>query len=155
MSAVSDPTARVRDWVRAAKDGLGPWNSIPDDRLATIGRRCGPEEVAAIIAILDDLSRNRAALPAWDGDSYDDIGKAQAMYVHILGTVGAGHLAAVADGLRSGSWDTRGWVTLALERHGAPALPALHAARDAETDANTRQFMTEAVGRLEAATGAS
>jgi hypothetical protein len=148
---VSDPTARVRDWVRAAKDGLTPWDSIPDDRLAAIGRRCGPEDVTAIIAVLDELSRSRAALPAWDGDSYDDVGKAQAMYVHVLGDVDGSHLAAVADGLRSESWDTRGWVTLALERHGAPALPALRAARDAETDANTRQFMIEAVERLETA----
>jgi hypothetical protein len=147
---MSDPTTPIRDWVRAANDGLRPWSSIPEDRLAAIGRRCGPDEVAAIIALLDELSQSRADLPAWDGDSYDDIGKAQAMYMHILGAVDAGHLAAVAAGLRSGSWDTRGWVTLALERHGAPALPALHAARDAEPDANTRQFMTEAVGRLEA-----
>ena len=31
------------------------------------------------------------------------------------------------------------------------ALPALHAARDAEPDTTTRQFMTEAAGRREAA----
>jgi hypothetical protein len=137
--------------VREAAAGLGPGETIPDDRLAAIGHRCGPEDVAAIVAILDDLSRSRAALPAWDGDSYDDVGKAQAMYAHILGNVDAERLAAVADGFRSGSWDTRSWVALALERHGAPALPALRAARDAETDANTRQFMIEAVERLETA----
>jgi hypothetical protein len=31
------------------------------------------------------------------------------------------------------------------------ALPALHAARDAEPDTTTRQFMTEAAGRRDAA----
>jgi hypothetical protein len=137
--------------VRAARAGLGPWESLPDARLAEIGRRCGGAEIAEIIAILDDLSAERAALPAWDGDSSDAIARALAMYAGILGPVPPDYLPAVAAGLASASPDTRRWLALALAAMGATALPALRAARDAEPDTNTRKFMTEVVGRLEAA----
>jgi hypothetical protein len=136
--------------LRAARAGLSPWELTPADRLATIGRLCGEDEIAEAIAILDDLSAERAALPAWDGDGSDDIAQAQESYVAILGHVPPDCLLSVAAGLASASPDTRRWLTLALEALGPAALPALRAACDAEPDTNTRQFMTEAVGRLEA-----
>ena len=144
----------IRAEVRAARAGLGPWDPLPEDRLAAIGRRCGEVEVAEILAILDGLSAERAALPAWDGDSSDDIASAQSAYTTILGHVPPACLPAVAAGLASPLPDTRRWLTLALETLGAEALAALRAAREAEEDATTRQFMTEAVGRLEAAAAA-
>lgn len=83
------------------------------------------------------------------------IARAQATYVAILGHVPPDCRRAVAAGLASASPDSRRWLTLALEALGPAALPALRAACDAELDLHTRQFMTEAVGRLEAAAGAS
>ncbi|MCB1499583.1 MAG: hypothetical protein KDK07_07300 [Bauldia sp.] len=71
----------VREHIRAAAAGLNPWESIPEDRLAAIGRRCGESEIADIIAILDGLSAERADLPDWDGDSPADIGRAQEFYM--------------------------------------------------------------------------
>ena len=136
--------------VRAARAGLGPWESMPASRLADIGRRCGTAEIAEMIGILDDLSQEKEALPAWDGDSGDDIARAQAMYAGILGHVPAACRDGVARGLASRSPDTRRWLALALEAIGPATLTCLRAARDAEPDDHTRQFMTEVVGRLEA-----
>jgi hypothetical protein len=144
--------ATIRAAVRDAATGSSPWDPIPAERLAAIGRRCGEAEIAEVIAVLDELSAEREALPDWDGDSSDDIAKAQSSYASILGHVPGPRLPAVVVGLASASADTRRWLTLALEAHGAAALPALRGARDAERDPATRQFMTAAVGRLEAAT---
>jgi hypothetical protein len=149
------PAAAIRAAVRDAAAGLTPWDPIPAERLAAIGRRCGEDEIAEVITILDGLSAEREALPDWDGDTSDDIAKAQSSYAAILEHVPGARLPAVAAGLASASPDTRRWLTLALAAHGAAALPALRAARDAEPDANTRKFMTEAIGRLEAAAVAS
>ena len=142
---------RIRAQLREAKADLSPWDAIPEDRLAAIGRRCGEAEVAEILAILDGLSAERAALPAWDGDTSDDIARAQSAYATILGHVPPACLPAVAAGLASPSADSRRWLALALEAIGPIALPTLRAACDAEQDATTRQYMTKAVGRLEAA----
>ncbi len=141
----------IRAQVREAAAGLSPWEAIPEDRLAAIGTACGAAEIAEIIAIIDDLSAERAALPDWDGDSHADIGRAQELYVAILGHVPERCREAAAEGLNSASPDTRRWVTLALERMGTATLPALRTARDAEMDGNTRAFMTGAIGRLDAA----
>lgn len=143
--------ATIREALRAARAGLSPWAPTPAERLTAIGRSCGPLEVAEAIALIEDLSAERAALPAWDGDTSDDIAQAQSAYATILGHVPPACLPAIAAGLASPSADTRRWLTLALETHGPEALPALRAARNAEGDATTRQFMTEAVGRLDAA----
>ena len=150
-SAGGPETTRLRSWLREARAGLGPGDRTPAATLADIGRRCGAGEIDDALAILDGLAGEKAALPEWDGDSADDVSAAQATYMRILGHVVRELIPAVATGLRSPEADTRRWVTLAIEMHGATALAFLRPAADTEPEATTRAFMIEAIARIESA----
>ena len=67
-------------------------------------------------------------MPEWDGDAQADIGKAQETYATILGQVDGALLPEIAKGLGHPDAETRRWVVLALERHGAAARGLLEAA---------------------------
>ncbi len=142
------PPSHVRRLLIAAREGLSPWDATPAERLIDVARQCGAAEVAEAIDEIAALSRERAEVPEWDGDASADIGKAQETYAAILGQVDGALLPAVARGLNHTDAETRRWVVLALEKHGAPARPLLQAALKAETDEGLRQWMAEALGRL-------
>lgn len=128
--------------LRDARRDLGPWDSIPADRLAAIAKKCGIAEIEAAIVWLDELARERDALPDWDGDSQDDIAKAQEVLRDILASVPDRYIEAVAGGLHSPEWGTRVHVALALARHDhASALPILRAALMRETDETARRIV--------------
>lgn len=109
--------------VRDARHGLGHWDDLPIDRLAAIGEKCGVAEIEAAIVWLDELSRERDALPTWDGDSQDDIARAQEMLHRILANVPGRYIEIVASGLQSLEWHTRGlWRQAAAEGHEGARL---------------------------------
>lgn len=128
--------------IRDARRDLGPWDSIPADRLAAMAKTCGIAEIEAAIVRLDELARERDALPDWDGDSQDDIARAQEMLRDILARVPDRYIGIVASGLHSPERGTRVHVALALAGHDhATALPILRAALTRETDETTRRIV--------------
>jgi len=140
--------SRFETLMAEARRGLGPWDSVPADRLAAVARQCGAAEIAAIVADLDRLSAAFAALPEWDGDSQDDISAVQSRHAQILGLVAAALLPAIAAGLSSPLTRTRMWVALGLEPHGRLAVPALEEGLAHEIDPQVRQTLSGVLGRL-------
>lgn len=137
--------------LRDARDGLGTWDELPEDRIAWIGGLCGVAEIEHAIGWLNALSREREALPEWDGDSQDDIARTQALLHGILARVPGRYTEVVSSGLRSPEWRTRSHVALALVGHDrAAALPILRDALAREVDDLARQLMTMTLAQLEA-----
>lgn len=135
--------------VRDACHDLSPWSPMPEDRATWIGERCGVAEIEAAIARLDYLSRERDALPDWDGDSQDDIASAQEMFQHILAHAPARYIEDVAAGLESTEWGTRMYVAGALAEHERDtALPILRNALAAEGEAVVRHMLAMRIEQL-------
>jgi len=136
--------------MREARLGLDPWQPTPADRAVRIGRQCGNAEIEAALARLDALSRERDMLPAWDGDTADDIWEAQLFLQRILENVPTGHSTQVMAGLRSPHAGTRMCAALALARHDRETVgPALRAALATDPDAGVRSILAAALARLE------
>ena len=124
----ADEEPRIRQLLIAARAGLEPWVSTPAEKLTEVARQCGAAEIAEAVAEIDALSRARATVPTWDGDALDGIGQAQETWTRILGQVDRSLLPEVARGLQGGEAERRQWVVLAVELHGAPAIPILRRA---------------------------
>lgn len=136
--------------VRDARHDLSPWTATPDDQIALIGECCGIAEIEAAIARLDALSRERDELPEWDGDSQDDIARAQELYKRILTHVPARYIDDVAAGLESPEWGTRVYVAGALTAHDRDmALPLLRKALASEDDAVVREILTRTIDTMD------
>lgn len=137
--------------VRDARHDLSPWTPTPDERAAWIGERCGVAEIEAAITRLDELSRERDGLPEWDGDSQDDIARAQSMFRHVLAHVPPRYIDDVAAGLESPEWGTRAYVAGALAAHERDmALPLLRNALATEDDAVVRRILARTIETLDA-----
>ena len=148
MAEDAPPLSHLRQLLIAARDGLSPWEATPAERLSDVARQCGAAEVAEGIEEIAALARERAEVPDWDGDAQADIGRAQETFATILGQVDGALLPEIAKGLGHPDADTRRWVVLALEKHGAPARGPLAAALKRETDEDLRQWISEAIARL-------
>ncbi len=135
--------------VRDARHDLSPWTATPDDQIAWIGERCGIAEIEAAVARLDALSRERDELPEWDGDSQDDIARAQELYKRILVHVPARYIDDIAAGLESLQWGTRVYVAGALAAHEREmVLPLLRKALACEDDATVREILTRTIDTM-------
>ncbi|MCB1488175.1 MAG: hypothetical protein KDJ88_12050 [Bauldia sp.] len=148
-ATMAEETPRIRQLIVEAAEGLDPWEAIPEARLTGVAVRCGPAEVAEIVAELEKLAEERRALPEWDGDSSDDIWRVQKMYGDILGQLDPALLGEVAKGFASPDADARMWVVIGLESHGTPALSPLRERLGSEADETVRQVIAAAIGRLE------
>lgn len=143
-----DDRPRIRRLVAEARAGLGPWDATPTERLAAVAGQCGIDETTEIIDEIDALSREKQALPDWDGDTSDDISRAQETYAHILAMMPPDCRRNAARGLGSALADTRRWVVIALEMQGESSLPDLRDAIRTEDDEATRQMLAAAIERL-------
>lgn len=103
-------------WLVAhAHEGLGDYDRPPEERVVEQARFCGVLEIHDILTTLDRLARERAALPAWDGDGADDIADAQQFYARLLQHADAKYRPDIETGLESSETETRDWVRLALD----------------------------------------
>lgn len=107
--------SRLSWLVENALEGLSDYDTPPREKLAEQARFCGVLEVQESLARLDWLAREKAALPAWDGDSADDVSRVQQLYARLLQHVDAKYRADIERGLDSAEEDTRRWVRLALD----------------------------------------
>ncbi|MBX3583731.1 MAG: hypothetical protein KF810_17735 [Rhizobiaceae bacterium] len=113
---------RFEDLLGAETAGLGPYGRPSDSALRNVARQLAPEDVADIVAKLEELTRERHALPAWDGDSSDDIAEYQERLTGLLArTSGSARAALMA---WDGSADdlTRSYVEIARSRNRRPFL---------------------------------
>jgi len=129
---------------------LQPWDKVPAEIVQWIGERCGIAEIEAAIARLDKLSRDRDALPKWDGDTQDDIAEAQASLQQILARVPSRYVEDVAAGLDSPEDHTRAYAALALAGHDRDAaLPLLRSALAREEAELVRVILAAAIAQAE------
>ena len=75
---------RFENLLVAETAGLGPYGRPSDRALRNVARQLGPEDVADIVAKLEELTHERHALPKWDGDSSDDIAEYQERLTGLL-----------------------------------------------------------------------
>jgi hypothetical protein len=136
----------VQKLLKEARGDLEPWIEIPDERILSTAKKCGATEIAEALSMLYQFEQERRALPEWDGDSSDDIWRAQVAFSKLLSGVPDEHLALVAEGLKSDSESVRFYTALALKDRGAcVAKQWLQAALLAETRDLNRRILREAI----------
>jgi hypothetical protein len=97
-----------------ARGDAGPYHRTDPALLARAGASLTVEDVHEILAELDAMSRERDSLPAWDGDSSDDIADYQSSLAALLsGTRGPARDALLADA-QPREWLTPKYVAIAL-----------------------------------------
>ena len=106
---------RFRRFAIEARQGLTTWDALPRDRLDAIAAQLQAEDVADMITALDALAVEKDAVPTWDGDTWDDIGRVQATYAALLSRLADTFRPEVEHGLTSPHEQTRMWVRLALD----------------------------------------
>ncbi len=103
---------RFQELILAATPGRKPWESVPEEAIAKVAALCSPADIADIVAELEALAEEKATLPAWDGDAQDDIGRAQELFVSILGALPEALSPVLQRFLSTVSEATRKWVEL-------------------------------------------
>ena len=111
---------RFQQLIVQARDGAPPWVAATpsDEKVAWIAGQLTAPDVADILEWFDGLAMAKDELPDWDGDSRDDISRAQEFGAQLIAAL-PGHLRPLAkEGLSSRHEQTRMWVKLALDNSG-------------------------------------
>jgi hypothetical protein len=87
---------RFRRLIAEHRKGASPWASPSGATIDAIAAGLEASDVGDIIDALDQLTQEKFALPAWDGDSQDDVAHAQELYANILSRLAVVHGAAIA-----------------------------------------------------------
>ena len=125
---------RLEELIKEETKGLSPvLLNYSEDLPPAIAQRCGAEEVADAIRMLDELSKERISIEAgdesWDGDAIDDIWRAQKRVTSLLPHLMSKYATEVISGLESDYLATRMWVASAVEERPVPqAIPVLRKA---------------------------
>src|SRR3954468_23508880 len=90
---------RFQQLVADAKSGLSPWEPFPEERIPSVACKLDPSDIADIIAELDQLAREKSETPSWDGDTQDDIARAQHLFARLLAFVPMPLAVHVTDGV--------------------------------------------------------
>ena len=93
----------------------GPWSTLSEAQLDDVATQLDAADVAEIIDALDQLSREKAAVPDWDGDTQDDIAQAQETFARILSRMKGEHRGLIEAGLTAREPLTRVYLALALD----------------------------------------
>jgi hypothetical protein len=111
----------VQKLMKEARGDREPWIELPLECIHAAAKRCGPTEIDEVFSLLLQFDRERRELPEWDGDSVDDIRRAQRNFSRLLSGVPDAHLPLVAEGLKSENESVRFYTALALRDRGAVA----------------------------------
>ncbi len=111
---------RFQQVIAAAKTGLAPWEPLPEDRIPVVARELTASDIADVIGELDRLAVEKDETPAFDGDTLDDIARAQHLLARLLARVPAPLVSHVTAGLATATAQTRDWVALAFAERGGP-----------------------------------
>uniref|UniRef100_UPI0025E4D29A hypothetical protein n=1 Tax=Sulfurovum sp. TaxID=1969726 RepID=UPI0025E4D29A len=79
-----------------------------------IASECGKSEVKEIIERLDALSSEKTEVEEWDGDTQDDIWRAQSGFSELLENILPNYASDICKGLESKYTDTRFYICYAL-----------------------------------------
>jgi hypothetical protein len=109
---------RFQQLLADAKSGLAPWEPFPEERIPAVAGKLDASDIADIIAELDQLAREKSETPSWDGDTQDDITRAQHLLARLLAFVPTPLAEYVTDSVAIATDQTRDWVTLALRERG-------------------------------------
>jgi hypothetical protein len=104
---------RFQTLIADAKAGSAPWETLPQDRIPAIARALTAADITDIVAELDALAQEKSATPDWDGDTRDDIARAQQLFAQLITAVPVSLRATVDKELEHASGETRDWVALA------------------------------------------
>jgi len=105
---------RFQKWIAEAKGDLPAWTSTPKECVPIVAARCEATDITDLLNALDELAKEKSELPQWDGDTHDDIGRAQELFARILASVPLELRTLVETGLTERSEETRTWLRLAL-----------------------------------------
>lgn len=89
-----------------------------------IAQNCGPDEVRDVIAKLDELALQKERTEEWDGDSLDDVWRAQKDFSGLLERLTSQYPKEIAVGLKSDYPETRYWVAGAFSNAPSPEVVA-------------------------------
>ena len=81
-----------------------------------IASDCGKSEVKEIIERLDELSLEKTKVEKWDGDTQDDIWRAQSGFSELLENILPKYVSDICKGLKSEYNDTRFYICYALSK---------------------------------------
>lgn len=101
--------------METAFEGINPYALPGEEALQRMANNCGVFEIRDVLSRLDTLAVQRAAVPAWDGDTQDDIARIQEFYARVLARVTEKYRQDVETGLTSQEEETRRWVRHALD----------------------------------------
>ena len=115
---------RLKDLISAAQSGKDIQQRLYGKFPLEIAEICGPEEVKDILLRLQELSEEKENIEEWDGDSQDDIWRAQKNFSELLQLLVGKYPKEVALGLKSHSQEARFWVANAFEKSPSPHVVA-------------------------------
>lgn len=123
------------------------WESIPTDKIPTLARLCGQEEIAELIRELDAL--DDADLEDDAGDGLDEYRRLRNSLSQVLAEVGEPAVLPLIRALQSANPQTRGCSANALGRIGAyQAFEPIRTLLETETDFITKLDLIDALGRM-------
>lgn len=105
---------RVRDLLSNERLSASPVERPDHPALSRVGRQLTAADVSEILDELDRMSRERDALPVWDGDSSDDIAAWQADLSAMLGAARGSAWAVLERDRAPREPGTKAYVELAL-----------------------------------------
>ena len=78
---------RFRSLIAEEKGDRSPWEPFPEEKISVVARRLDASDIFDILSELDILAGESAETPDWDGDTQDDIAKAEELFCRILASV--------------------------------------------------------------------
>lgn len=81
---MANPASRLQEMLVDARRGLGPWEPVPRHALLALAARCGQPEQDEIARRITALREEWETVPAWDGDTQDDIWRTIEFFEELL-----------------------------------------------------------------------